>query len=105
MKLAEFNDLCHREHERDGGIVTRLTLGPDEYAELCADVLSGGVTVTSPGGLPDGPAGVRLTQIINPATMDGNGHPLPVAIERIATRGFDFTGGAEVTRWVSVVAG
>lgn len=106
MRLAAFNELCHREYANDRGIVTRLTLNPAEYTELAADVLSEGVRVTDPGDSPDGRAGARLTEIINPATTGGPGHSIPVSVGFVTmTPDYgDFSGTAHVSRWVQIAS-
>jgi hypothetical protein len=97
VKTAEFNALCHREHEQDGGVVVKLYLTGGSYAELLADVLSEPVRVT--GGPMSGgvQVGARLDAMTNPATRT------PVSISPAITKAL-FADTAEVTRWVSVVA-
>jgi hypothetical protein len=113
VKLADFNDLCHREYANDRGIVTRLTLSPQECAELSADVISGAdrdqIVFSTLGGDVLDPrttaliAGARVTEIINPATT-GNPHPVPVSVGFVTMTPDDgsFSGSAEVTRWVQI---
>jgi hypothetical protein len=103
VKLAEFNALCEREHERDGGIVTRLSLSPQDHAELSADVIGS----LEPDGLvvrlPDGTAptvtavGAKVNEVVNPASRT------PVSVTTAGLEGF--TGRAEVIRWLDIQPG
>jgi len=88
MKTAEFDDLCRREHEQGGGVVVRLYLTEDSYAELRAEVAAGN---------PPEWAALELDAMANPATHT------PVSIGRGVTKAL-FTDTAEVTRWVPVVS-
>jgi hypothetical protein len=100
VKTTEFNDLCHREHEQDGGCVVRLYLTAESLVELTGEVLADPVKFDT----PDGPladmtmVGAKLAGMVNPATHT------PVDIGLAVTRAL-FADTAEVTRWVPAAAG
>lgn len=95
MKAAEFNDICHREHQQDRGVIVSLYLTEDSYAELLADVFTEPVQVTGEPP-PAGRCGARLDAMTNPATHTA------VSIRRGLPKAL-FTDTAEVTRWVPAV--
>lgn len=67
MKTAEFNDLCNREHARDGGVVAALHLTRESLRELTTEIIAGQTLETDP--FADGTAcGARLDAMTNPAT-------------------------------------
>lgn len=66
MNIAQFNDLCNREHSRDGGIVAALHLTLESYNELIAEVL--GDPDTRFEGQPGTACGATLDAMTNPAT-------------------------------------
>jgi len=66
VKVAQFNELCHREHARDGGLVTHLHLTDESYAEMLAEIL--GSEVEFDGPPPEGACGAKLDAMTNPAT-------------------------------------
>lgn len=111
MKLAEFNDLCRREYERDRGVVTSLSLSPEECAELSAEVFSagptgGGIMYVLPraGAESDRVAGRALvTRIVNPAAGD-DGLPVTVIVSVLWGVGA-LPGAAEVMRRVPIREG
>lgn len=96
MKLAEFDALCHREHDKDGGVVTSLSLPPASLVELANDILASDEPVRIDGDEGAAVAGARVGSLPHPVTRT------PVLLSPVDLDGF--TGSAEVVRWVSVVA-
>ena len=92
MKVAQFNELCHREHDRDGGTVSALHLTQESYAELLTEILGDG-PVQMPPDLPSSPVGARLDAMTNPATR---------TVVNISRAPAFVPDTAEVTHWVPI---
>jgi hypothetical protein len=97
VKVAEFNELCRREHVQDRGVVAKLFLTEESYAELLADVLSDDGPVLLGVPSPGVACGASLDAMVNPATRT------LVSIGRAVIKGL-FADTAEVARWVTVGA-
>jgi hypothetical protein len=102
MKLAEFNDLCHREYAKGGGIVAQVSMSSQEHAELSGDVLSSADPEELLSPVPNAVVGACVHWIANPAvsyqvliasgclTDAETGEELPLPVR------------AQVMRWVDV---
>jgi hypothetical protein len=102
MKLAEFNDLCHREYAKDRGIVTQVSMSGPDHAELSADVLSSADPEKLLAPAPNAVVGACVHFIANPAAA----HPVLISSGCMTDVG---TGAeiplprrAQVMRWVDV---
>ena len=76
MKIAEFNELCHREFGSDGGVVTMVHLTPASRHELANEMLRESPAAalllfgdsSSDARVAPIPAGATAGHMVNPAS-------------------------------------
>jgi hypothetical protein len=100
VKQAEFNALCRRELEADGGEVTEVTLTADGLRELADEILSGPeaeATLTA-SGKTVAACGARVSHVVHPVTKLAV--PFTLGTEDFATVRFGLKGS--LTRTVAI---